>query len=341
MKAPVPPSDYTTVSNCSQCEQPLAYGALVCDKCRTLVHARELENLSASAKELETLGKLHEAHEKWVEAMLLLPSHSKQTEWIKTHLRDLEEKIEARQIPQPEAQPKSWARKLGPLAPIAVVLAKSKMLFTTVFKMKFLLSFFAFLGVYWSLYGFRFGIGFAVLILVHEMGHFIDIKRRGLPADMPVFMPGLGAYVRWEALGVSLETRAAVSLAGPLAGVIACAACLAIWSGTGDPLWAALARASAWLNILNLIPVWVLDGGQAAAAMDKADRIILLTAGLALWAIFGEAVFFLVAAGATYRLFTRDFPSRPSRMTTAYFVLLLVALGLVMRAAPGTPGGLP
>ena len=59
----------------------------------------------------------------------------------------------------------------------------------------------------------KFGIGFAALILIHEMGHFIDIKRRGLPAEMPVFLPGLGAYVRWQAMGVPLETRAAISLA--------------------------------------------------------------------------------------------------------------------------------
>jgi hypothetical protein len=56
--------------------------------------------------------------------------------------------------------------------------------------------------------GWAFGLGFAALILVHEMGHYIDITRRGLPADMPVFLPGLGAYVRWRALGVPDETRA-------------------------------------------------------------------------------------------------------------------------------------
>jgi len=72
---------------------------------------------------------------------------------------------------------------------------------------------------YWAVYGVKFGVGFAILILVHEMGHFVDIKRRGLPADMPVFLPGFGAYVRWTALGVSARTRAFVSLAGPLAVV--------------------------------------------------------------------------------------------------------------------------
>jgi Zn-dependent protease len=173
------------------------------------------------------------------------------------------------------------------------------------------------------------------LILVHEMGHFIDIKRRGLPAEMPVFLPGLGAYVRWQALGVSRETRAAVSLAGPLTGLLAAAACALVWWHTGNGIWAALARASAWLNVLNLIPVWVLDGGQAAVAMDKQERVWLLTSCVALWLLLGQSVFFLVALGAGYRIFTKDLPPKPSRATTAYFISVLTGLGLVMWLLPG------
>ncbi len=272
-----------------------------------------------------------------MEAYLLLPGFSKQADWIKSHAAELESRADAAQIPEPENK---WASKLGPIGGVAILLAKSKLLFTAIFKLKFLVSFAAFLGVYWSLYGARFGIGFACLILIHELGHFVDIKRRGLPADMPVFMPGLGAYVRWQALGVSLETRAAVSLAGPLAGLLASIVCLLIWNSTGDPLWGALARASAWLNILNLIPVWVLDGGQAAAALSKSERMILLAAAIALWLFFDQSLFFLVAAGAAYRLFTKDFPAQSSRFSTAYYVAVLAMLGFVMWISPGHGSGL-
>ena len=58
------------------------------------------------------------------------------------------------------------------------------------------LSFGVFVSVYWSLFGFLFALGLAVQILIHEMGHYIDVKRRGLPVDLPMFLPGLGAYVR-------------------------------------------------------------------------------------------------------------------------------------------------
>ena len=97
---------------------------------------------------------------------------------------------------------RSWLRLLGPLAPLAILLVKGKFLLA-LFKLKFLLSFGTFIAFYWALFGLKFGVGFALLILVHEMGHFVAIKRRGLPADMPVFLPGFGAYVRWTALGVT------------------------------------------------------------------------------------------------------------------------------------------
>lgn len=305
---------------------------LACGHCRALVHGEELNRLAAQAKQLEAQGRLHEARELWVQARLLLPPLSKQADWIKQHVAELERAAAEAGIPEPENK---WVNRLGPVGPVAILLAKGKALFALVFKLKFLVSFAAFLGVYWSLYGPKFGVGFAVLILIHELGHLIDVKRRGLPAEMPVFLPGLGAYVRWQALGVSLETRAAIALAGPLAGLLASFGCLLIWQYGLDPIWGALGRASAWLNILNLIPVWMLDGGQAAAALSKAERMVLLTAALGLWFVLGQDVYLLVAAGATYRLFTKDFPSEPSRWTTIYFLAVLALLGVVMWLSPG------
>ena len=264
----------------------------------------------------------------------LLPPNSRQADWIQSHARSLDKVAEQVQ-PAPPSENK-WAQKLGPVGPLAVLLAKGKFLLGAIFKLKFLLSFVAFFGFYWAAFGAKFGIGFAVLILLHEMGHYIDIKRRGLPADMPVFLPGFGAYVRWQALGVPIETQAEISLAGPFAGFLASLACAAIWYQTKDPLWAALARSGAWLNLLNLIPVWMLDGGHAARALSKMERALLLTACLALWLVLGENLFFLVALGAAYQVFfAGDLPPRPSRLTLVYFVAVLTALGVIMKLLPG------
>ncbi len=321
------------IRNCKRCSHELAPGALVCDQCHALVHSEKLDQLASEAKQLEAVGNLRQAREHWLMGLPLLPPNSRQADWIQQHARSLD--AAASQIQPPPPSDNKWARKLGPVGPIAVLLAKSKVLLTAIFKLKFLLSFVAFIGIYWAAFGMMFGIGFAVLILIHEMGHFIDIKRRGLPAEMPVFLPGLGAYVRWQALGVPLETRAAVSLAGPLAGFFAALACAVLWWQTGNPLWAALARAGAVLNLLNLIPVWVLDGGQAALALSKTERIVLLTACLALWLVLGENMFFLVALGFGYQVFfAGHLPARPSRATTIYFAAVLTALGVMIRLMP-------
>jgi Zn-dependent protease len=134
----------------------------------------------------------------------------------------------------------------------------------------------------------------------------------------------------------SLQVRAAISLAGPLAGFLAAVACMVLWWQTGNPFWAALARIGAVLNLLNLIPVWILDGGQAVLALSKGERITLLAACLLLWVILDEKMFFLVGLGAAYQIFfAGDLPPRPSRITTIYFVLILTALGIIIKLLPG------
>ena len=308
----------------------------MCEHCHALVHSEELERLSAEGKALEAVGDLRQAREKWLTGLELLPPTSKQAEWIRQHAQALD--ADAEQRPPGENR---FAQPMGPAGSIATLGDKRRSPVTARVKLTSLLSFVAFIAIYSAASGVKFGIGFAVLILIHEMGHFVDIKRRGLPADMPVFLPGLGAYVRWEALGVSLETRAAVSMAGPLAGFLASVACAVIWWQTGDLFWASLARVGAILNLLNLIPVWVLDGGQAALALSKSERIFLLIASVVLGLALKQNMFFLVALGAGYRaFFGGDLPTHPSRAITVYFVVVLTALGVLIRLMPGQGLGL-
>lgn len=323
---------------CQRCGHPLAQDALVCSECHALVHAAELDRLAASAKTLEAQSQWRPAREEWLKTLEILPKDATQAEWVRAQARKLEATAAAAEIAHDQTK---WARRLGPLAPIALLILKGKTLLLTIFKLKFLLSLAAFMAFYWTLFGMKFGIGFAVLILLHELGHYIDIKRRGLPAEMPVFLPGLGAYVQWQALGVSAETRAKVSLAGPLAGLLSAFVCALVWWKTGNALWAALARAGALLNLFNLIPVWVLDGGQAAGVLSKNARILLLCACLVSWYAFHESVYFLVACGMVYRLFTKDLPAEPSRAVAARYLLLILGLGLLMWLMPGQGFGAP
>lgn len=321
------------IRNCRRCSGDLDPGALVCPRCQALVHSEQLDRLAAEAKELEAKGDFRQARERWLMGIPLLPANSRQADWIQSHARQLDAVAER---VQPQPSENKWAEKLGPVGPIAVLLAKGKFLLSTVFKLKFLLSFVAFFGFYWAAFGGKFGVGFAVLILIHEMGHYVDVKRRGLPADMPVFLPGFGAYVRWQAAGVPIEIQAEVSLAGPFAGFLASVACAVIWAQTRDPLWAALAHSGAWLNLLNLVPVWMLDGGHAARALSKGHRIILLMASLALWLVFSEKMFLLVSLGAAYQaFFAGDLPPRSNNTTIVYFIIVLTGLGFLMSLLPG------
>ncbi len=334
--------DPELIRNCKRCSRELAPGALVCDHCHALVHSEELERLSKEAKALEASGDLRRAREKWLTGLELLPPTSKQADWIMQHAQALDAAAGAGRRPlgdnrfvQPTGAQPMGAQPMGPAGSIATHADKSGPV-TARFKWTSLLSFVAFIAIYSAASGIKFGVGFAVLILIHEMGHFVDIKRRGLPADMPVFLPGLGAYVRWQALGVPLETRAQVSLAGPLAGFLASAACAVIWKQTGDMFWADLARVGAILNLLNLTPVWALDGGQAALALSKTERVVLLIACVALGLALKQNMFFLVALGAGYRaFFAGDLPAHPSRGTTIYFIAVLTALGVIIWLMPG------
>ena len=319
------------MERCDRCAYQLPAATLACPQCHALVHGEELERISANAKTLEAADDFANARLAWQRALPLLPYDSLQAEWIRGHIYKLE--LAGNSSEGAKSRKYEWAKRLGPLGPIAIILAKSKVLLA-LFKFKFLFSLVAFLGFYWTLYGVRFGIGFAVLILIHEMGHYIDIKRRGLAADMPVFLPGFGAYVRWQALGASNETRAGVSLAGPLAGLVSVLACAVLWWQLKDPLWSALAWTGAWLNIINLIPIWILDGGQATVALGRTERWVILTASLLLSLVLHQGLFLLVAGGMVWRLFTKDMAPNPSRFIASYYVAVLACLGVLMSLMP-------
>ena len=308
------------MSRCAACSAELPADSLVCRQCHTLVYARQLAQLAASAKVLEEGRKFSEAREEWLRALPLLPADSTQVSWITEHVQKLD--AVTRHMPsRAKAKKPAWMELLAPF-------------------MIALLSFGVFLSVYWSLFGFLFALGLAVQILIHEMGHYIDVKRRGLPVDLPMFLPGLGAYVRWNALGVSLETRAAVSLAGPLAGGVAAAFCFWMAITTGSDLWRALAGTGAALNLLNLAPAFGSDGDHAFQALTRNQRAVILAASLVLF-FFAWGILFLVVLGTAWRLFTNDFPERPSTNTLAYFLAVLVGLAVLAWRVPWRGFGTP
>ncbi|HEV2269470.1 MAG TPA: site-2 protease family protein [Steroidobacteraceae bacterium] len=321
--------------NCARCGAALAPGSLACPRCQALAHGSKLEELAASARKHEQSQNPVAARADWQAALELLPEESAQAAWVRARLAELPPDA----APSGKSAAPQWTRKLGPLAPIAVLLLKGKF-FLSLLKLPFLLSFAAFAGLYWGLYGARFGVGLAVLILVHEFGHFIELRRRGLAADLPMFVPGLGAYVRWTAAGVTSDARALVSLAGPLAGAVGAAFCALVWLQTQERLWMALASFSAFINLMNLIPVWRLDGGQAIVAINRTGRIAIALASVILAAYLSQPLVLLVAGGAVFRAFSKEPAADTSRSygLSIYFIALLAVLAyLAALASLGAP----
>ena len=134
------------------------------------------------------------------------------------------------------------------------------------------------LGVYWTLWGWRFALGLVLSIYVHEMGHVIALRRHGIRAGGPMFIPGLGALVRLKQQVVSAREDAEIGLAGPIYGMGAALVALGLWYITGMPIFAAIASAGAWLNLFNLIPIYPLDGGRGFHAMSRPQKFIAAAA---------------------------------------------------------------
>jgi Zn-dependent protease len=107
-----------------------------------------------------------------------------------------------------------------------------------------------------------------LLLLVHEMGHVIQLRREGIEASAPMFIPFLGAVVAAKSLGDDAAAEARVGLAGPVLGTLGAIAVFAAGESLDSEFLRALAFTGFFLNLFNLIPLTPLDGGRAMAAMS-------------------------------------------------------------------------
>jgi Zn-dependent protease len=211
--------------------------------------------------------------------------------------------------PPREEHRQSWfKRTFGPaLAAIAAFLAKFKAILLLIPKLKLLTTVGTMavsLAAYAWIWGVSFAAGFVVLLFVHEMGHVIQLRREGIKASAPMFIPFLGAVITARSLGDNAVAEARVGLAGPILGSIGSAACILIWHATGNDVWRALAYTGFLLNLFNLLPVVPLDGGRAMAAMAPWMWFAGFAALIPLVFVFSNPIIVLVIVFAgmeTYR----------------------------------------
>jgi Zn-dependent protease len=176
---------------------------------------------------------------------------------------------------QAPARKPQWRRLLGPLVAVGLVLlkfgAKLKGLLLLLPKLKILTTSGTMLvsvAAYALIWGWSFAIGFVLLLLVHELGHVLQLRREGIKAGPPMFIPFLGALVAMKELPKDAAAEARVGLAGPVLGSLAALVPLGLYAVSGDELFKALAFVGFFLNLFNLLPVLPLDGGRAMAALS-------------------------------------------------------------------------
>src|SRR6188474_1287023 len=121
---------------------------------------------------------------------------------------------------------------------------------------------------YALLFGWRYAVGFVALLFIHEMGHYIAARQRGLAVGAPTFIPFIGAWVEQKDMPHDAETEAYVGLGGPLLGTVGALACYFLARDQDSNLLLAIAYSGFFLNLFNLIPLSPFDGGRITAVLS-------------------------------------------------------------------------
>jgi Zn-dependent protease len=180
---------------------------------------------------------------------------------------------------------------------IAKFAAQAKVLLLLLPKVKLLATFGTMavsIAAYATIWGWKFGLGFVLLILIHELGHSFQLKREGIKSGFPIFIPFLGAYIGMKEMPKDAAAEARVGLAGPVLGTIGTLVPLALYAATGNDLFRALAFIGFFINLFNLVPVLPLDGGRAMAAFSPWIWVLGLAVFIALAVFFPSPIILII-----------------------------------------------
>lgn len=327
----------TAPARCPDCDEPIRAKTLACPRCSKLVHAVRLGELATRAR-AEAAQDVDAAIATWNEALTLLPPQAGQRERILGMIRTLEKQQAQAGVPKPSSKAPRWLAAIGGVGlaiwklkfVLVLVLSKAKLLLLGLTKAKTAFSMLLMLGVYWTVFGWPFALGLVLSIYVHEMGHVAALRQRGIPASAPMFVPGLGAYVRLKAAPETVIDDARVGLAGPWWGLGAAVLAYGLYVATEQPIFAAVAHVGAWINLFNLIPIWQLDGGRSFRSLSRGERAAAaLAIGIA-WLMTHESLFVLLLLGAVYQAWNAKETKVSDRRGLVAYVFVLAALALLV-----------
>lgn len=343
---------------CEGCGLQLAPSMLACPSCKRLTHTARLESLAAQAQSAAAAGDLTAALEAWRVALELLPRNSKQFALISAQISQLGQRLPQSNTPQSNlsqsrteqsnaakltvpgstlpspAHSVSGAKRAGlatGLGALALFAWKFKILLAGLTKSTTLFSMLASLGVYWTVWGWKFALGLVISIYIHEMGHIIQLRRYGFRTGAPTFIPGLGALIRMQQQVVNPRENADIGLAGPIYGLGAALVALVLWQATGLTIFAAIAGVGAWINLFNLLPFGSLDGGRGFQAMSRFQKIIATACVALAWYFAGDGMLVLIMIGCVAQLLAHktNEPGYP-KATWIYCLLVFVLTAISM-----------
>jgi Zn-dependent protease len=338
----------SSILRCSGCGLQLAPTLLACPKCNRLTHTSRLEELASQARSAEAANNVSTALALWREALELLPRDSKQFKLVSLQINQLGERLpnsvpphSAPLFPSTNPRPDTSSAKgtqkgktttagiAAGIGAVGLFVWKFKVLFAGLTKTTTLFSMLASLGVYWTLWGWKFALGIVLSIYIHEMGHIIQLRRYGFRTGVPTFIPGLGALIRMQQQVVNPREDADIGLAGPVYGLGAAVFSLVVWQLTGLPIFAAIAGVGAWINLFNLLPFGSLDGGRSFHAMSRIQKTAAATCVAAAWYFSGDGMLVLVFLGCVVQLFAPSASSPGYVKGTCIYCLLVLILSAI------------
>jgi len=191
---------------------------------------------------------------------------------------------------------------------------------------------------YALIYPWGFAIGFVLLLLVHEMGHVIAAKIKGLPVSAPLFIPFLGALIAMKRQPMDARTEAYIAFGGPLLGTLGAVGVFAAAYSLDSPLLYSLAYVGFFLNLINLLPIHPLDGGRISVAVTRWLWLVGLVGGLVFIVYRGSILFFIIWALFAYDLFNKYIRKRRKNTDHSVMKSFLIPVEHLQNAGYLIPG---
>ncbi len=322
-------------TTCPACGSSAAPGLLQCPGCRRFIHADRLGELSREAEAGEREGRLGDALAAWREALRLLPPSAPQAAQVGDRIEAILARPEARRDRTlrrgPSAPGSGAGRGLAWAGLLGVLIAGLT-------KLPALAGLLGMFGVLWAAFGWQLAAGLLISLYIHELGHVVAMWRRGLPVTAPMFLPGIGAYVRMSERPATPAEDNRIGLAGPIAGLGASIVAWGLGLAMDWPLMLAVAKLGALLNLLNLAPVWQLDGARGFASLVRWQRVAVAATLAVAFMATGEGLVLLLAIVAAAVAIAGRPAARPDHVGFANFLGLVVTLSAILRlASPALP----